>query len=80
MNTSEKMIHRQNQPVDPMFTFFTVRQKLKAYYQSKLNFRRGRVRAREKQREKECDADEERKIISCPLTWFYPQKIAFKTS
>jgi len=23
-----------------------------------------------KQREKEDDADEERKIISCPLTWF----------
>jgi len=48
---------------------------------SKLNFRRGRHRAREKQREKECDADEERKIISCPLTWFYQQKKnAFKTS
>jgi len=30
MNTSEKMIHRQNQPVDPMCTFFTVRQKRKS--------------------------------------------------
>jgi len=30
MNTSEKMIHRQNQPVDPMSTFFTVRQKRKS--------------------------------------------------
>jgi len=45
----------------------------KPNYQSKLNFRRGRDRAREKQKE-ECDADEERKIISCPLTWFYQKK------
>jgi len=34
----------------------------------------GGQETREKQREKECDADEERKIFSCPLTWFYQQK------
>jgi len=66
------MIHRQNQPVDPLLSSLSDKNE-----KSKLNFRRGRDRAREKQREKECD-DEKRKIISCPLTWFYPPKIGIQ--
>jgi len=39
---------------------------MKSLYQSKLSFKDVRC----KQREKEGDTDEGRKIISCPLTWF----------
>jgi len=77
MNMSEKMIHRQNQPVDPMFTFFTVRQKWKAYI-SQSSTLGGEETGQEKNKEKKSD-DEEREIISCPHG-FIPKKLAFKTS
>ena len=54
---------------------------MKSLYQSKLSFRRGKDRAREKQREKECDADEERKIQlpahgfkAIVIQFFWPSK------
>jgi len=48
-----------------MFTFFTDIKKWKAYI-SQSSALGGEETGQDKNKEKECDADEEKKIISCP--------------